>query len=302
MRIIIFILLFITQQGLFPQNTITLSSQRNTDNSYNINYLKSTPGSCYLILNFTNYENTLSPQRKFIIKNSSGLLMKLSPINRNEPVRYSYTYLYKRGIPNPKVDTSFVYLLPFKNNSILEVRYLSNLGAKYFDKVKPETWKSFQFISNKPDTVCSARKGVVVNVIDNYELDTTHVYSFSSKRNLITIEHSDGTFAKYQGLNGDNVFVKEGDVVLPNQPLGTLIRYDKTEKYQLRFFIDYLTEKSTEGSTENKNLLYEYLDPYFLTSEGVLRLKPRKKITTIITEKEIIKELNKKEMKKRLKK
>jgi len=116
------------------------------------------------------------------------------------------------------------------------------------------------------------------------------------------IEHLDGTFARYQGLNGKNIFVKEGDDVLPNQPLGTLIQYDKNEIYQLRFAIDYLTEKPLELDAKTGKFSYEYLDPYFQTTEGVLKLKPRKKFTTKIPEEIIIKELSKKEIKKEINK
>jgi len=301
MKILIAILLSLTIQNLFSQNLITLNSHRNKDNSVDIEYSKNKSGSYCLYLNFTDYENTLTPQRKFVVKDTRGFLLKLSPITRNKSVRYSYTYMYRRGIPNSKVDTSFVYLLPFKSNTSVEVRYLNNLNAKYFDKEEPETWKAFQFISNRPDTVCSVRKGTVVNVVDNYSIDTTHAYSFSSKRNMIMIEHLDGTFARYQGLDGKNIFVKEGDEVLPNQSLGTLIQYDKNEIYQLRFAIDYLTEKPMEEDAKTGKFSYEYLDPYFQTTEGILKLKPRKKFIAKIPKEIIIKELSKKEIKKRKK-
>src|SRR5690554_5869501 len=297
MKIFIVILLSLTTQIIFSQNIITLKSQRNKDNSVNIQYTKNKPGSYHVYLNFTRYENMLLPQKRFIIKGSEGFLLKLRPINNQKPISYSYTYTYKREIPNSKVDTSFIYLLPFKNNTSIKVNHLNNLEAKYFDEEEPKNWKAFQFLSNKPDTICSVRKGVIVNVIDNYSIDTTHTYSFSSRRNAILIEHLDGTFARYQGLDGEKIFIKEGDIVLPNQPLGILTQYDKKEIYQLRFSIFYITENPLENHKNNEKSSAEYLDPYFQTTEDILKLSPRNKFTTKVTEDILIKELSKRELK-----
>ncbi len=299
MRNLILILLILTIQNLFSQNTITLKSKRNNDNSVDIEYTKNKPGTYCIYLNFNNLENTLTPRKKFIVKDNNGFLEKLKPIDRNRFINYSYTYSYKRGIPNPKVDSTFVYLLPFKNNTTIEVRYLNNLETKYFDKEELDNFKAFQIIRDKPDTVCSIRKGVAISVINNYSIDTTYTYSYSSRRNSITIEHNDGTFAKYEGFDSDNIFIKEGDLVLPNQPLGTLIQYDKRGTYQLRFAINYLTENPIDEDNKKLKNSNKYLDPYFQTAEGIVKLKPKVKYTTKILEEIIVKELSKKEIKKR---
>lgn len=282
----------------FSQNTILLKSERNADNSYQITYTKDLPGTYCIYLNFSSYENTMKPERKFLVNDYSGILTTLKPIINSKSVSFSYSYTYRRGIPNPKIDSTFVYLLPFKNNKKVGVQFLNNLEAKYFDKDEPKNWKSFLFLSNQPDTVCAVRKGLVVKVIDNFTIDTSYVYSYSSKRNMIMIEHKDGTFAKYQGFNGKNIFVKEGDTVLPNQPLGTLIQYDKKGNYQLRFSIDYLTENPNEDSKSTKISSYEYINPLFQTTEGLVKLSKQKKYECVITKDVILKELSKKEIKK----
>jgi hypothetical protein len=257
-------------------------------------------------VNFTSYENTSVSEHKFIVDGTSGRLFTLKPLNKDQGIGYSYSYTYIRGIPNPKLDSTFVYLLPFKNNISVDVRHLSNLNEKYFNKEAPKNWKAFQLNCNKTDTICSARKGLVVDVVDNYSIDTTNFYSYSSNRNTITIEHNDGTYARYEGFDGKDIFVKQGDLVLPNQPLGTLYQYDKSGIYQLRFSIYYLIEPKVESSSKvsTKKLITEnaYLDPYFQTSEGLLKLASNKKYTTQITEGAIIKELSSRELKKRHKK
>ncbi len=299
MRNLTLILLLLTIQNLFSQNTITVNSKRNKDNSVDIEYTKNKPGTYCIYLNFKNLENTLTPRNKFIVKDNSGFLEKLNPIDKNRFIKYSYTYSYRRGTPNPNVDTSFVYLLPFKSNTTVEVKYLNNLGTRYFDKEEPENFRAFQIIRDIPDTICSLRKGIVVSVINNYSIDTTHIYSYSSKRNSIMIEHNDGTFARYEGFDSENIFIKEGDTVLPNQPLGTLIQYDQKGTYQLRFAIYFLTEKPIEGENVMVKNSNKYLNPYFQTTEGIVKLKPKERYTTKISEEIILKELSKKEIKKR---
>ncbi len=280
----------------FSQSTIVLKSEISPDKSVNIYYTKTTPGTYTIYLNFLEYENTLTPQTKFVVNDYTGFLFSMKPINTNKYIRYTYNYNYRRGYVNPKIDSSFVYILPFKENKSIEVRFLTNL-AKHFDIDEPETWKSFQFICHNADTVCSVRKGIVVKVVDNYSIDTTANYSYSSKRNLIFIEHKDGTFAKYSGFNGNHIFVKEGDIVFPNQPLGILAQYDKGGSFQLRFSIEYLKENYNKDDDKNK-FLYNFINPFFMTSNGIEKLEARKKYETKFTDDLIKKELSKKELKK----
>lgn len=302
MRKIIGIILLFSIQYLHAQNRVVITQRNNQDNSVDIYYNKDMPGTYCIYLNFSKYENTLKPERKFIIDNYSGVLCRLKPIDGNKSITYSYSYIYKQGFPNPKFDSTFVYLLPLKNNNPIEVRYLSNLNAKYFEEEEPKNWKAFQFIRNKADTICSVRKGIVVDIVDKYSVDTTNNYLYSSNRNFIMIEHKDGTYAKYEGLDNKNIFVKLGDVVLPNQPLAKLIQYDKSGNFQLRFSVYYLNEDLLEIENSKKRNIYGYIDPYFQTTEGIVKLASRKTYISNITENLIIKELSKKELKIRQKK
>jgi len=303
MRKTIWLIIFLSFQYSFSQNHIVLRTERNQDNSVDVFYSKDVPGSYCIYLNFKSYENTLTPERKFVVDNFEGKLFTLRPINKEQNIQYSYNYTYKRGIPNPKLDSTFVYLLPFKNNCSVKVWYLTNLGSKYLHQEEPKNWKAFQFICNKTDTICSARKGIVVSVVDDYSTDTTQLVSYSSSRNMILIEHKDGTYARYEGFDRKKIYVKPGDLVLPNQPLGGLSQYDKSGTYQLRFSVDYLIEPKVDNSSDNsdkkRKIDYNYINPYFQTTDGLLRLAQSKKYTTQITEDVIIKELSARELKKR---
>ena len=306
MKKTIWLIIFLSFQYSFSQNHVVLRTERNQDNSVDVFYSKDVPGNYCIYLNFTSYENTLTPEHKFIIDDYEGKLFTLKPTNKDKYIQFSYNYTYKRGIPNPKLDSTFVYLLPFKNNCCMKVWYLTNLGAKYFHQEEPKNWNAFQFICNKTDTICSARKGIVVSVVADYSVDTTQLVTYSSNRNTILVEHKDGTFAKYEGFDKDKIFVKQGSLVLPNQPLGVLSQYDKSGTYQLRFSVYYLIEPKIDNSSDNsdkkRKMDYNYVNPYFQTTDGLLRLAQNKKYTTQITEDVIVKELSARELKKRNKK
>lgn len=298
------ILLLCIVQHLSSQNEILLTSQVNKDNSVEFRYNKSMPGNYLVYLNFKQYDNTYPPKNKFVVDGYKGFLFELTPIDKNRGIAYSYSYsyIYYRGIPNAKIELDFVYLLPFKDNTSFEARFLNNVDKLYFNKQEPKDWKSFQFNCNKADTVCSARKGLVIDVVDIYSIDTTNTYIYSSQRNRVRIEHKDGTFATYEGFDGKNILVKQGDIVLPNQPLGKLIQYDKSGTYQLRFTGDYLIENPSEKENTNQRFSYACIDPFFQSTEGVVKLASNKSYTTKISEDLILKELSKKEIKKREKK
>jgi hypothetical protein len=78
-----------------------------------------------------------------------------------------------------------------------------------------------------------------------------------------------------------------------------LIQYDQRGTYQLRFAIYFLTEKPIEGENIKVKNSSKYLEPYFLTTDGIVKLKPKERYTTKISEEIILKELSKKEIKKR---
>lgn len=297
----VLILLLLGIPNMNAQNQLKLSAQYNQDRSIEINYVKDLVGSYCIYIDFDKIENTIRPQKKFVVDDYSGTLLSLKPIDKNRTIALSYTYKYWRGIPNPVLDSSFIYLLPFKKDIHVKVQFLSNLNALYFDQETPLNWKAFQFISDKADTICSVRKGIVVEVVNKYSVDTTLIVSYSSNRNMVMVEHKDGTFARYEGLDGNNIFVKPGDEVLPNQPIATLAQYDKRADFQLRLLIDYLKEFPAEINGNMKKNYYACVDPYFLTGEKAQKLQANKKYSSEVSDEIISKELSKKELKRRAK-
>ena len=283
---------------------VQISSKRNTDNSYSFNYKKNRAGTYYVSVKFKNLENALLSSFSGTVDAYVGTLFTIQPIVRSKPVRFeSYSISFTKGNPEKTPDESFVYLLPYPKGEERSLFYLSNLREKYF-KEKPSTdFKSFAFESNDYDTVCAIRKGIVVEIEDKYDMDTTLYKSYTSYINAIQIEHADGTIASYKGFRKDGIFVREGDVVLPHDRLGVLSKYDARKKHVLRLQIFYTTKKTDEINNQNPDTLIRnrsfetrYIDPFFLSSEGVSRLQNKSKYKSNITESHYTKELNRKEL------
>ncbi len=276
---IIFIIFLGISHNLISQNkNITINFKRNSDNSVDFNYEKKLPGSFYVSLEFISLSNTYNKKFHKVVKNNSGRLFRLEPMNKEQPINFSYKYSYVQGIPNPKVDNLFTYTLPFKKGRNITILESKNLNETYFGSEKPSKWKSYVINRAYSDTVCSMRKGTVVKIVNEFNTDTVTQYSYKSKMNSILIEHTDGTFASYSGFKKNSFFVKLGQTVYPQSQLGSLDAFNNSI-YRLYFNIYYLIntglnskKKITLKEQKSNN---EFLTPYFYTTNGAQQLKDR---------------------------
>ncbi len=290
----------------FAQSSdINVSYEKGTDNSITFNYEKRVPGSYTISVKLNNLQNASSSDYEGVINSNGGRLFTIKPIQRDQGITFSYSYTYVRGNMNPKVDTSFVYVLPFKKGKKLKAIELSFIGKTYFKDVEPKNWKAYRFTSKLPDTVCAIRKGIVVKIEDKFQPDTSLSLDYTSKQNSILIEHEDGSMAFYAGFLQNSFLVKEGDIVFPQANLGVLSKYDSNKNYnlsvQVYFFSkikmsEYL-EKSAGQKLTKQQQFQEYINPTFLTSEGKTKLVPKKEYIAEINEETMIKEFTKREIK-----
>jgi hypothetical protein len=290
---------------LFSQNqNITINRKVNSDKSIDLYYEKKLPGSYYIYLEFSNVSNCDISEYKTVINGFSGRLVKLVPINTKSGIGYSLKYYSIIGEPNPKVDKEFQYILPFNNGKKIKIYEADNVNEKYFESEKPENWKSYIVNSKTPDTLLSMRKGIVVRLTNDFETDTTMVKSFTSKRNSVLIEHSDGTFARYEGFKKNKIFVELGQTVYPQTQLGVLDVFNKNS-YRASFSIYFLSDKNLSSMVyqtfKNYKSKYEFVTPHFLTQEGVITVESKKEYISLFNETALFQEFTRSEKKKYLK-
>jgi TonB family protein len=282
---------------------IEVTCERNGNKGYNFSYTKNTEGRYLVFVKISGANNLEQTEFKKVVDGSSGHLFSVNVMVRDQSFGFStYNTAYLRGIPNPKIDTSFVYALPFRYGSELSVSSLIDLREKYFAETPTRKMKAFEFTSVKCDTACAIRKGLVVSVTDMYEMDSTIGKSFTSRVNSLLIEQPDGTLASYSGFKKGSIFVKEGQTVFPYTPLGLLAHYDVSKKHQLRLSVTFLADDNNDFQNENADTkknkrFYEYINPYFLTDKGVCHIQGGKKYSVGVSDYVIEHEMTKKELK-----
>lgn len=287
------------------QADITIETKRNDDKSVTFSYKKQNFGTYHLWLWFTSLENAYSKGYFREVRGPGGQLFTLKPENREQGISLSYKYRYVRGELKPEFDPNYVYFLPVALHKETPVFKMYNVNEQYFGAEKPKNWVSFQFSVQPGDTVFAARKGLVVAITEDKDYNTEFEISYQSNINSILVEHGDGTLAKYEGFEKLGVFVEEGQTVYPRTPLGTISKYDNREQGQLRFsayYLDYIEkEENANKSLKDRISPYAYIDPMFLTDNGIMKLEARKSYKAVWDNDLMQKELTKRERKNLLK-
>lgn len=217
------------------------------------------------------------------------------------PISLSYKYTSIIGKVYPKVDTMVTYCLPFKLNKKIKIIEAINLDEKYFNNEEVKTWKVYVVNLKTPDTVCSMRKGIVVDIKRNENSNILNEKEYTSKTNHILIEHRDGTYSKYIGFDKDKIFVKLGETVYPQSQLGVLGLYNVAAyrlDFSVYFLVDYDLEQLNKQNILNKKLPFQYLAPNFITQNGIEKLKDQIEYSVVSNKEIIIQEFTKKEKKK----
>ncbi len=209
--------------NLLSQNkNISINLKRNSDNGVSFFYEKKLPGSFFLNIKFSGLQNCNRSNFKRVIKYDADNLLTLTPINKGEPIDFSFSYSYTQGHPNPKFDSQYVYLLPLKKDKVAKVIETTNINTAYFGSEAPPKWKAYVINRTQADTICNMRKGIVVKIVDKFTTNKSLEYEYKSDMNSILIEHQDGTFASYKALKKRIFFCKIRANSLPSNPIRIL--------------------------------------------------------------------------------
>lgn len=277
---------------------IDFTTVRNKDNSISFMVSNVPFGNLTYEYSFDRLDNCAEFTRIVVSYEGDGEVLKVNPIDRNYPIMYgSYSVTYRPGKLNPIPNQKIIYRLPFTVKDSLTCYTLSNVMEKYLKDTTSVVWKSYQFLLHKGDTVFAMRKGLVVKVVDSYDVPERD-YSLT-KSNAIYIEHADGTIASYSVLAKNSFMVKEGDEVLPGTPLA-LAGSISASKYQVRILV-YYNVSNNKFAGNRSILLYAYVDPLFATSVGVKRLVRGDKYRPVCPSEHLTSEMSKKEKRKYLK-
>lgn len=286
-----------------PKYDIETDTKWVNGTSLEISAVKHTVGSYTILLQFTERENTRQPPTfKTVMRGGSQKLLTVAPINVEQPVRCGYRYHYIRGYHHPKLDSSFVYRLPYSTSREPAVAAeLFNLNERYFEGRPARGWKAWQFLLNEGDTVLAMRKGTVVEVHDGgAPAQAALQATYRTKNNNVLVEHPDGTLARYSVLENGSIAVRPGDIVYPGTPLGKAGAYYEGGERQVRvqvYFPDENRDYRPDDPQNRSVFEYVYYNPRFATAGGNTRLTNREKYKAVETPELVQKEMTKKEIK-----
>lgn len=282
------------------ERKLELSSERKSDKSVEISYKKADPGYYTVVLNFSELTNSSRPQETISVNATAGSLLTLKPTDPNQHIGYRYGYRYIRGKFKPRLTADFCYLFPYTAGIKCEVVEAGYANQRYFGAEKPADWKSYFFYTDKEEVVTAIRKGIVVEIVDEFE--TIENIEFTTRQNAVIVEHEDGSLVRYLGFKKGSLQVKPGDIVLPNSPLG-FNTFRSKNRYGISIFMYYLSSldfESLQGQTLTKQKsLYSIITPRFaIDNTSCILLENRKTYTAFSSKEIIMKEMSKREIKK----
>ncbi|MBA0882149.1 hypothetical protein [Flavobacterium undicola] len=282
-KLVILVIFFslVIKNGLYAQAPgIFITPVRNGDNSVDFKYTKEGIGSFIVDIHFTKLENSETTSiPNMNVTSNSGLLFKLKPLDKNKKIDFFYSYTVTQGYLNPTLDSTVTYMLPFKKGKKVKIYWGTRPG------ISPEKWKKYVVNSNNQDSVFGMRKGVVVDVRTLTVFNKDEVTQETKKvlRKEIIVEHADGTFASYSGIEENSIAVKIGQTINPQSYIGVMDELNGG-RYSFTFDIYY---HEPDQMNYRGNLIS--VSPNFLTQNGVEKLESKKEYVVTYDESILLK-------------
>ena len=257
------------------ESLVTITSERNTDNSVSIYADSRINGDYTLKITFptlTGYKgnNVYNDIAVVTITRGKREVVKLVPDKLSPSYSFFYQHTYFPGIAQRRApaDSNFQYLLPGTKDNVIRISRVSNIGDML--KLKnPNEYAGIGFVYAAGDTICAARAGTVYSCADDVVKDEKGALVYTSKRNHINIQQKDGTLANYAVRAPIKLLIAAGDNVIPGQPIAVFT--SQSEHYEVLFSVSYLDEKAVMVNTQNAGAItpvyYHYVSPVFCVGE-----------------------------------
>ncbi|WP_405606976.1 M23 family metallopeptidase [Polaribacter sp. Asnod1-A03] len=216
---------------------------------FKLNNLKSSKGNHKVFIIAARSKRNVITLLKSVKKGSYGF---------NYKTKFNYSsYL-------SKVDTSYVYNLPFKVDSQF------NISQGHFGKRTHMKERALDFSLPIGTDVYAAREGIVIDVVD-YNTKTCYHKDCSKYNNKIIIYHNDGSFSEYVHIDTNTAKVKIGEKVLKGQLIAKSGNIGWSSGPHLHFSV-YLQNLDKRKFYETKFKVYEDGVPVILRREGIYYL------------------------------
>lgn len=255
------ILCFLYSNIKAQNNLITLENESSSEGLVML-YANSHASCLYtlkIILNTSGFVNNYGNPYFTTVNQGRSQVCKFIPDNNSgiRTFKYSYTFYAGKNFRNPPTVYKH-YLLPISIGKTTLITSVSNL-KNFLEKKGESYYYAKGFTYDLGDTIFATRAGIVYNINDEIKQGETSATIYTSNRNIIYIQHKDGTVGHYTMLSPIQSLVKNGENVIPGQPLAIFNTH--AEKYTMLFSIYYLDENKIK--LENNNDAYTPLPIYF---------------------------------------
>jgi len=173
------------------------------------------PASIALELELVNMSFSGAEERLFVIPAQTEKV-KIGEFKIAGPGRYKFNYRYKYvlgDIRNKDYDREYEYALPYQTGKSFKV------SQGYNGQLSHQNENAIDFTMPEGSEILAARDGLVIKVVQHNNTNCAKKECIQYN-NLITVYHSDGTFAQYAHLRQKGVKVQPGDVVKRGDLIG----------------------------------------------------------------------------------
>ena len=162
-------------------------------------------------------KNEASVDFQFILPALSDTSLTFPSANYDSTTIRNVRVSVSLGDPfNSTPDSLFNYVWPFPKGNSYQI--MQAYHGNYSHNSDYSRY-AVDFKMAEGDTITAALEGVVVGVIENYNVGGSN-RKYRDFANYITILHKDGTFSQYVHLMYEGALVHLGDTVKTHQPIG----------------------------------------------------------------------------------
>jgi murein DD-endopeptidase MepM/ murein hydrolase activator NlpD len=216
--LIIFFHISFSHTLLAQQKAVEVAYEK-INNSYHFTAINHSNVPYYLSLQFAELNN-LKPNQSLeqyaptIYPNQEKKeILILSTIEPNEGSSFNFNYLYTIGDPKIKIDTEFLYYLPYQHGKRIRV------GQGYNGRGTHSGINAIDFNLAIGDTIYAARQGFVYDIKEDSNKGGNNL-SFEKYGNFIYVYQPDGTLGKYVHLKQNGSLITIGDSISIGQAIG----------------------------------------------------------------------------------
>jgi len=237
------------------------------------------------------------------VRPGESTLTTITAINgmRKSRPEFRYKLVSYTGRNDKKPNLDFPYLIPIKPGKQTEINKHNYLGQKYGNFDPPKDWYSLTLKTTSGDTIYAARQGVVGNVKDNQISEDQKEVHYQRSKNSVTIQHKDGTTARYELFVNNGIFPEVGDFVYAGDPIGIIGGEYYDSGSHLNFSVYYYNyyPKTSDGKDTGEYYSNAYVPVNFYSVDGVLKFEHCHTVIESVHDESIItSEMSKKQKKK----